>query len=268
MKTIVIDDYEKLDDTLNQVVEMTKKIALESNVKNASTKVYIVGNKTIKAFESNYKYQGHPIKIGYLEPYRRVDFGSKETVKDIEIFDAINIEVYYDAITKIKMIGTECYYNTFQIIKAYGYWLYVSKLYKCTNHTLSWLDSCYRDYKYLPKNWDKENPEPRKFNVVSAKNVRNWITWLNKKDADIIKYKEAREIELKSFRKRLNTILGKKHFEVVDNNYSGSIYSNGLKFTWELEDNGKLNTKISLNSFNNTFEAFVKMACGNYDGII
>lgn len=248
---------------ISSVLENVYYNAIQSENKQSTERLLIIGHKAIERFIKEYA------------PTARIEYAFEPKTDGkttAQIMPYLYTEAYCDGReeneTKTGIICNHCYYNIEYCILFENVYY---KLYR-QNHNnpalLYYLNERI-DYNFLPSNWENNNPIPQRIGVITDKKIKVWADYLLNKSFAANVNRESKKKEVQSFLNRVYKIdisgLSKYDYQITEK--SGYIIRNGLKFSYSIDSNLYIDTKIEVNTRigdRDKIDIFEKMTKGVY----
>ena len=126
------------------------------------------------------------------------------------------------------------------------------------------------DYnKYLPNNWENENPRPNYVGVITDKKISDWVNWLNARKNAAESAKMAANNKVSAFMEKIRAFDVSGCTEYQINEKHGYFVRNGLRYSYEIGESGYISESIKIDYDVNlskleTLEKFKLMTVGNF----
>lgn len=263
MKYIIINsenfaDIEKVQESAR--VEIMKRYAVDQFDNYAHGDFAVMGEKALQMFREKYGY-----KLDGDRDEMKTD--GKTRAKFIPY---ISISYYYDARDGGRGGLTNIYdrQNIGLLVEFDGVLMYSYNFDRKGAARGFYLFNDQTDYnKYLPYNWENENPKPNYVGTMTDKKAAAWVEWLRARKATADSEKARREGKVSAFLEKVRGFDTSKCKDFRISDKSGYFVRNGLRYTYEISDAGTISENIRVDSsylMESRLDAFSKMAEGNY----
>lgn len=220
--------------------------------------VYITGEKAIERFLKEYAPNAK------TENARQIQTDGKTSA---EILPYIMVNIEGDSRREKGIVGSDCYYNIFSIIKYNGEHYELLRQYnENTGRIYLHNDPCLNELRdYLPYGWEKENPAPNKVGTITDAKLNEWIKWLNKRRGVAQAVYNERTEGVSAFMARINQMDPTQFDKFKVNPNGGEIVKNGLEYNFKVEPDGHIREKIEIHyRTHSNLDTFLKMIAGTY----
>ena len=258
-KIITIDNYGDIDiEVAKMVKHVNNEHAKDSFHSSGGITFFIVGKDAIERF-----WKDHLEGDAFFQCMPRTNGKELKTVKMIPYLRA---ECHYE-------VGYEPHFESYATYSGCNYLLQDALEVNGFEHCLDPLKegrydlfNDFTDYhNFLPYNWDRENPEPNRMNVISDRGFKQWLDWRKRRQNVALTEKLKREEEIRKFRVELASMDQAACDSFIDNGDHGQIIRNGLEFSWQIMNGLHINKRLKVYyEVSNSLEAFNKMCTGNY----
>jgi hypothetical protein len=123
------------------------------------------------------------------------------------------------------------------------------------------------DYnKYLPSSWYETHKKPQYVGTLTDKKAAAWLQWLKERKEAAEAVKTGREDKVAAFLAKVRQIDTTQCKEARIDEKRGYFVRNGLRYSYEISDGGRINEKLEIDYIFNhsTLEAFNLMVTGNF----
>ena len=253
------DDIERVQAEAKARKDASYKIDVFDNYAHGTFAV--IGAKAVQMFCNKYGYT----------------FAGQDTIKTdgktkAEIIPLLTPSYYYDAREGGRGGLTDIYpHNKIgYLVKYNGVLLDHYKKHYNSEAVAFRLFNDNTDYsKYLPYNWENENPQPNYVGTLTDKKLNDWLNWLTARKNAAEAAKMATNNKISEFLAKVRAFDATGANECVITETRGHIIKNGLRYEYEIDGNGHISEKVRIDytfvkSDADTLTKFGQMANGDF----